>query len=148
MLDMRIPQKLIVTAVLLLLFAASTSASEDEIRSRLEQWTADFNNRNKEAACELFSKSLISDFKGQGEAGYETRCALITKALDDPERTYHYGLKVKEIILEGSLAVVRLTWTLTITPGDIVSVEPGLDLFRREEDGRWRIVRYMAFEED
>ena len=48
------------------------------------------------------------------------------------------------------VAVVRLTWTLTITPKDgttITSIEPGLDVFRKEADGRWRIVRYMAYEQ-
>jgi steroid delta-isomerase len=50
----------------------------------------------------------------------------------------------------GDTAVVRLDWTLTVRPrdggGESVSLEPGLDVFRREGDGRWRIVRYMAYE--
>jgi len=133
---------------LLTLLGTGARADEAEIRARLEQWTADFNSRNAEAACELFSKSLLSDFRGQGEAGYETRCELITKALNNPDRTYRYDLNIKEIIVEGPLAVVRLTWTMTVSPGDIVSVEPGLDVFRREADGRWRIIRYMAYEEE
>ncbi len=127
---------------------AALASDEADIRSRLEQWTADFNAGNKQASCELFSKSLISDFRGQGEADYAKRCALIIKALDDPARTFKYSLAIKEIITEGDLAIVRLTWTLTISPGDIKSVEPGLDVFRRESDGRWRIIRYIAYEED
>ena len=50
----------------------------------------------------------------------------------------------------GDIAVVRLTWTSTIQPKDgraITAVEPGLDVFRKESDGRWRIVRYMAYEQ-
>jgi len=49
----------------------------------------------------------------------------------------------------GDAAVVRLVWTLTIknTDGEIESVEPGLDVFRRQADGTWKIVRYMAYEE-
>ena len=119
-----------------------------DIRSRLEQWTVAFNARDKTAACELFSKSLISDYRGQGEADYATRCALIAKALDDPARTFTYSLAIREIITEGDLAIVRLTWTLKIAPGDITSVEPGLDVFRRESDGRWRIIRYIAYDEE
>lgn len=118
------------------------------IRARLEQWTRQFNAGDKAGACELFSRELISDYRGQGEAGYEMRCALIAKALDNPARKFHYTLDIKEIITEGDIAIVRLVWTLTITPGDIKSVEPGLDVFRREADGRWRIIRYMAFEAD
>jgi ketosteroid isomerase-like protein len=51
------------------------------------------------------------------------------------------------VIVDRDMAIVRLTWTLTVTPGDIMSIEPGLDVFRREADGRWRIIRYMAYEE-
>lgn len=71
---------------------------------------------------------------------------MISVALDDTTRTYHYDLDFKEIIVENSLAVVRLTWTLTTTPGKAMSVEPGLDVFRKEADGQWRIIRYMAYE--
>jgi hypothetical protein len=58
-----------------------------------------FNGRDKVGACDLFSKSLISDVRGQGEGNYETRCAIISKALDDPKRSFHYDLKIKEIIV-------------------------------------------------
>lgn len=43
---------------------------------------------------------------------------------------------------------MRLAWTLTVTPGDIKAVDTGVDIFRKEGDGRWRIIRYIAYEED
>jgi len=128
------------------LFVTGAAADEAEIRRRLEDWTAAFNARDARVACELFSRSLISEVQGQGETNYETRCALITKALTDRERSFRYGLEIKEIIVEGGLAVVRLTWTLTVSPGNSVSIEPGLDIFRKESDGAWRIIRYIAHE--
>ena len=87
-----------------------------EIRARLVQWTEDFNAGHKDAACDLFSKELISDFRGQGEANYATRCALIAKAIDDPNRKFRYQLHIKEIMTGADLAVVRLDWTLEISP--------------------------------
>lgn len=135
-------------AALALLFAAPAArADEAAIRARLDGWTRAFNAGDKAAACELFSRSLVSDYRGQGEADYATRCALIGKAIDDPQRRFRYAADIKEIIVAGDLAVVRLTWTLTVTPGDIRSVEPGMDVFSREDDGVWRIVRYIAYEE-
>jgi steroid delta-isomerase len=51
----------------------------------------------------------------------------------------------------GDTAVVRLVWTFTIREkdksGQEQSVEPGMDVFRRQADGSWKIVRYMAFNE-
>ena len=45
--------------------------------------------------------------------------------------------------------MVRLTWTLKVRQRDSgklsTSVEPGLDIFRRQGDGHWRIIRYIAY---
>ena len=65
-------------------------------------------------------------------------------------RAFSYALDIKEVLIFGDVAVVRLVWTLTIKERDgreIKSVEPGMDIFRRQADGSWRIVRYMAYEE-
>lgn len=125
---------------------SAAAGPADEIRQRIAQWTDDFNNGRKAAACDLFSKSLQSTVHGQGEAGYTTRCALLSKAIDDPDRDFRYSVDIREIGVEGDLAFVRLDWTLTITPDGVTSLEPGLDIFRREADGVWRIVRYMSYE--
>jgi len=45
---------------------------------------------------------------------------------------------------------VRLVWMLTVKrQGDLagaITKEPGLDIFRRQPDGSWKISRYMAYE--
>ena len=132
----------------LIAFLATPALADDaaEIRTRLQSWAADFNEGRTEAACGLFSKDLVSDTQGQGEANYETRCKLISKVMHDPARKFRYAADIKEVIVAGDLAVVRLQWTLTISPGDETSTESGLDVFRKEADGVWRIVRFMAFE--
>jgi steroid delta-isomerase len=123
------------------------AADTDDIRARLNQWTEDFNAGRAEEVCDLFSKEAISSYRGQPERNYEEICALLQKSLADPARDYRYQLDLREIIVEGDLAVVRLTWTLFVAPLNVTSVEPGMDIFRREPDGKWRIVRYMAYEE-
>ncbi len=109
----------------------------------------DFNAGRKAKACDLFSKDVLSDFRGQGETGYAERCRLLERAIEhDPARDFHYEPLIKEILVEGDLAVVRLEWKLTITPGDIVAIDLGMDIFRKEADGRWCIIRYIAYEEE
>jgi steroid delta-isomerase len=55
----------------------------------------------------------------------------------------------KEIIVAGDLAVVRLTWRLTVqgkdAPAETIE-EPGMDIFRRQGDGSWKIFRYIAYD--
>ncbi len=135
-------------AMLLVLAApAALAAAADDIRARLEQWTSDFNQGRADTVCDLFSTDAISNYRGQPERSFDEICALLRGSLADPARDYHYELDIREIIVEGDLAVVRLTWRLFITPLNITSVEPGIDVFRREADGKWRIIRYLAYEE-
>jgi len=133
----------------LLLFAAAARADDAaDIRTRLEQWTEDFNAKRIEPVCDLFSKELLSTVRGQGDKDYATRCDILTKSLNDPAREYHYDLDLHEVIVEGDLAVVRLTWTLFVTPLNVTAIEPGIDVFRKEADGRWRIIRYLSYEDE
>lgn len=136
-------------SLLLVVFAAPALADDAaDIRARLEQWTEDFNAKRIEPVCDLFSKALISTVRGQGDADYATRCDILTRSLNDPAREYRYRLDIHEVIAEGDLAVVRLTWTLFVTPPNVTAVEPGIHVFRREADGAWRIIRYLSYEEE
>ena len=78
-------------------------------------------------------------------------CGQLLGSLADQSRKYAYDVTIKEIIVSGDLAAVRLVWTLTVRrPGQVggtATTEPGLDLFRRQGDGTWKIVRYLAYEE-
>ena len=136
--------------VLALLSAPAFPARADDagdIRARLEQWTDDFNAGRAANVCDLFSKEAISNYRGQPERTYREICALLGSSLKDPAKKFHYQLDLREILLAGDLAVVRLTWTLFISPLNVTSVEPGMDVFRREADGKWRIIRYLAYDE-
>ena len=108
-----------------------------DIRARLEQWTEDFNAKRVEPVCDLFSKELLSTVRGQGDTDYATRCDILTKSLNDPAREYHYDLDLHEVIVEGDLAVVRLTWTLFVTP---LNVTVGRARHRRLPQGSGRQV--------
>jgi steroid delta-isomerase len=139
--------RLVLSLVVLAALSVPVWGSDaDDIRARLEQWTDAFNAGQKDAVCDLFSAEAISEYRGQPERRYAEICTLLHDSLDDPARDFHYELDLREIIVEGDLAVVRLTWTLFISPLNITSVEPGMDIFRREPDGKWRIIRYLAFE--
>jgi steroid delta-isomerase len=131
--------------------AGRPSAADDPqavIQTALERWRQDFNARRADHICELFATDLRYDFQGLPEQNYTQLCERLHRALTDQARTFHYDLRIKEIIASGDLAVVRLTWISTLTDnggqretGD----EPGLDVFRRQSDGGWKIIRYIAY---
>lgn len=131
--------------------AAAQPAPEAEIRKAFAQWTQDFNAARTDKVCDLFSRELRSDYRGQKERGHDGQCEILQRSLTDPARRYSYALAIREIQVWGDIAMARITWTLTVrdtaTGRDTIVTEPGLDIFRREADGRWRIVRYIAYDE-
>src|SRR5262249_53064489 len=131
------------------LSVAAEDGAEAAIRSALGQWAQDFNAGNAEKACALFAPDLRYDFRGYPERDYRDICDRMQRSLGDKSKTYSYDLDVREIIASGDIAVVRLVWKLTVTLPNgqqVVSVEPGMDVFRKEPDGAWKIVRYIAYE--
>jgi uncharacterized protein (TIGR02246 family) len=130
--------------------AQGDGPAQAAIRAALTQWMADFNAGDADKVCALFAPDLIAQYRGQPERDYQGLCDLLKRSLSDRSRTYTYSLAIKEILVAGDLAVVRLTWTLRVKPkdgaGDTTSDEPGMDIFRRQGDGSWKISRYIAYE--
>ena len=128
----------------------AAQSPEAEIRAALTQWTSDFNAGHADKVCDLFAPSLRADVRGAAERDFDTQCQLLRKALADPEQTDSEAFELKEILTERDMAVVRLTWTTTTrvkaTGRVSTSVYQGLDVFGRSSDGRWSIIRYMAYE--
>jgi steroid delta-isomerase len=131
-----------------LLAAAAAPAPEGAIRAALEQWRDDFNAGRADAACGLFAPDLIADFQGGPTRDFQSLCDLLHRSLADPARRYHYELDLQEILVSGEQAAVRLIWILDLTPTGQPperSRDQGLDIFRRQPDGAWRIVRFIGY---
>jgi ketosteroid isomerase-like protein len=144
---------LVASAVLAFAFAAAAQGdtpAQAAIRAALTQWMADFNAGKADKVCDLFATDLVAQYRGQPERDYATLCDLLKRSLADGSRSYRYALAIKEILVEGDLAVVRLTWTLSVrgkdAAGETTAEEPGMDVFRRQSDGTWKISRYLAYE--
>lgn len=131
--------------------SSSTQTAEAEIRAAFAQWTDDFNAARADRVCDLFAKDLIAIFRGAPERGFERQCQMLQTALADKARTLRNDLAIREIQVFGDIAIARVVWTQVVRDNasgkEVKTVEPGLDVFRKEPDGRWRIFRYLAFEE-
>ncbi len=130
--------------------AAADTGAEKAIRDALTKWTADFNARDVSHICDLFAPDLRYDFRGIPERDYNAMCSALRRALADRSKTLTYSFDIKEVIVSGDMAIVRLVWTSKLSNSDsgkvIETKEPGLDVFRRRPDGTWRISRYLAYE--
>jgi ketosteroid isomerase-like protein len=112
----------ILAAFALCLLSTVPSRAEDtavvEIEKTLTGWMADFNAGKTERICDLFAADVRADFRGHPTRDHKAVCDLLTKSLSDETRDYRYVLDIKEILVFGDAAVVRLVWTLTIKEKD------------------------------
>ena len=126
----------------------STEAARAAISSALEEWRSAFNDRVESHVCDLFAPDLIANYQGQPERDYAALCQLLITSVQDKERAYRYSFDISEILVFGGTAIVRLVWTLEIVKDgarqDLIK-EPAIDIFRCQDDGSWKISRYLAY---
>jgi len=139
-------------AVLLLLVPSLLHAEDaaHRIEQQLRQWSEDFNAGRVDRLCDLFAPDLIANYRGQPEKNYASLCSALRENLSEGSRSFHYELELQEIIVSGDMAVARLIWHLNVTDQEtgaiIRSADRGLDVFRLQPDGEWRISRFIAYE--
>jgi steroid delta-isomerase len=83
-------------------------AAAVEIKNTLTGWMADFNAGKTERVYDLFATDVRADFRGHPTRDHKAVCDLLTKSLTDPSRVYRYALDIKEILVFGDVALVRL----------------------------------------
>jgi len=128
--------------------SADPAADEAAIRQRFQRWTADFNARDAAGVCDLFAPDLVYSIPEVVQGTRQTLCANLATMLARSDITLHYdNPDIHDIIVMGDVAVVRLTWTLTNEVNGVKdrTTEEGMDIFRRQPDGRWSIARFVAF---
>jgi uncharacterized protein (TIGR02246 family) len=144
------------TAIVTLALTAATMAAADldtaadkaAIMQRLQRWTADFNAKDLSGVCDLFAPDLVYSIPEVVQGTRETLCAYLATVLARSDIQLHYdNPDVHEILVVGDVAIVRLTWTLTteVNGAKDTTTEEGMDIFRRQPDGRWSIARFIAF---
>lgn len=130
---------------------ADEAADSSAIAERLRDWTTAFNRKDSAAVCELFAADLVQTVPEVRDGSRDDVCKRLDRLFARTDTSFSYELDIREIIVSGDLAVVRLFWTLTAQSGQKpadISREAGLDVFRREQDGKWRIIRFIAFTEN
>lgn len=130
----------------LFLFAAE---DKEEIIRLLNQWSDDFNAERIEPVCRLFAEDVVASYPHSADRNYASLCRNFKGIFSNPDMKFTYDRpEIKEILVSGDLAVVRLVWTLKVSKHDIQIervVENGLDVFKKQPDGTWKIHTSYAY---
>ncbi|WP_250511688.1 nuclear transport factor 2 family protein [Caballeronia sp. GACF4] len=127
---------------------ADANADKAAIAQRLQAWSKAFNARDAEGVCDIFAPDLVSTVPEALDGNRDTICKKLAVLFAKPGLSLQYDSPdIREIIVSGDIAIVRLFWTLTARMGDKESVteEAGMDIFQRQPDGQWSIARFMSF---
>ena len=128
---------------------ADANSDRAAITQTLQRWADAFNARDAHAVCDLFAPDLVSTVPGVLNGNRDAICSRLAKVLASAQPQLHYEKpEIREIIVSGDIAVVRLFWTLTTQVGTrkTVTHEAGMDIFRRQADGTWSIIRFISFD--
>jgi uncharacterized protein (TIGR02246 family) len=141
-----------VMAVGLVAGCAQEDPAEDRaaIEAALRQWPDDFNAKNLPGVCGLFADDVVLIYPGSPDRNHQQFCDQMRTLFEDPGKEFSYDPPdIQEVVVDGDLATVRLIWTLTIrdTSGKVLETidENGVDVFRRQPDGSWKIHISHAF---
>ena len=129
---------------------ARTDDTETQVRAALARWPDDFAAKRTANVCALFAPDAVLSYPGSRDRSFADACAQFATLFASTDKTFTYAPpEIEEVLVDGDTAVVRLVWTLTVTDAsgtaiDIVR-EKGLDVFRRQPDGTWKIRISYAY---
>lgn len=130
--------------------AAHADATEDQatFQAIFSDWTHAFNEKRFPEVCDLFSPALVADYQGAQKKDYSSICNGFKKIFAEQGVVYHNDFRIHQVYRANDLAAVRITWYLDVrkdgSPESAVQ-EEGLDVFQRQEDGKWKIVNFIAY---
>ena len=129
---------------------AQASAEEDQaaFQAVFSAWTQAFNEKRFPEVCDLFSRSVIAAYQGAPAKNYTTLCNGFEKIFQQAGIVYHNDFKIHQIYRSNDQAAVRITWYLDVYKegAHLSSIqEEGLDIFQKQESGKWEIVNFIAY---
>jgi ketosteroid isomerase-like protein len=124
--------------------AADNTAAEKQIRAALANWVEAANRGDYKTASEVWAPDMIGWAPEGPDDTYEREAAYAKLPIKPPKTTF--ALTINEVVVDGSLAVVRDTWTQTTKQDsgtDKVSTFRSFEVWRRQPDQSWKISRWI-----
>jgi len=124
--------------------APANGVAEKAIRASLAAWVEAANRGDYKAASVVWAPDLIG-WPPEGPDDTFARESEYAKLPVKPPQTT-YALAINEVIVDGSIAVVRDTWTQTTrqaSAADKVETFRSFEVWRRQPDASWKISRWI-----
>lgn len=123
---------------------ADEAKAEKEIRGALAAWVSAANRGDWKEALKVWAPDLIGWYPGLPDDTYPREVERAARA--GPPRTT-YQVDVREVMVSGTMAVVRDIWTFSTknaSGAPTVEKVKSFEVWRRQPDGRWKISRWIS----
>lgn len=145
-----------------------------EIEAAIEDWVEAFNRQDLDAVVAAHTEDIVSSFANEEDLqGRDALRDLYSGMFNRPGGSYTFEAAIEEVEVSCDMAYVRVIWTLIWHPeasdtqaaadgGEaadaeaagasqdprILRRERAMELWRKGEDGRWRLARWLGYEVD
>jgi uncharacterized protein (TIGR02246 family) len=127
----------------------SSEADAAAIRSALENWLKASNSRDAEGMGKVWAADAVASVPGQIDADFNAIRAGEKNAATRTDISRTMSLEIEEIQVSGDLGFVRDTWTFTTKwtrTGEVTRAKlRGVEIWRRQADGSWKIIRSLSY---
>lgn len=123
-----------------------------DIEAALRQWPNDFNAGNLDGVCGLFADDVVLIYPDSPDRNHREFCDQMRGVFQRDSPSMEYAAPdIRDVLVDGDTAIVRLVWTATVRNAEGKQLETirenGVDVFRRQSDGSWKIHVSHAFPE-
>jgi ketosteroid isomerase-like protein len=119
------------------------------IRKQWSEWTAAYAAHDLAKTMEIFHHDVIFSFQGAPDQNYSDLEQGYKEEFAKPDNKRAWVPQFEEFECSGNLGFVRSTWVLeqNDASGTVKELEKnrGVDLFRRDANGRWKIFRSLNY---
>ncbi len=122
----------------------AADTAETEVRAEFARWTAAYRAHDLAGTMAIFDPGVRFAFQGGPDSGY----AELQRGYEQEFRSGGAAVwvgAIDEVIASGDLAAEYSTWKLVDPTGRVLEHNRGMDLFRRDAQGRWRIIRSLNY---
>lgn len=132
--------------------AAARRADSIAVREAFEATVAAHNSGDVARMLPLIAPDAVISYPGMTDTGIPAKPihdGFRKQMAPRPGVKRSYAAQIEEIIVSGDLAIVRAIWTVDWSretpPASGKSVEKDLEIWGRQRDGSWKLVRGMSF---
>jgi uncharacterized protein (TIGR02246 family) len=128
---------------------AAAPAAEAEVRAEFARWTDAYRRHDLAGTMAIFDPGVRFAFQGSPDAGYAELQRGYEQDFRQPGAAAVWEGAIDEVIASGDQAAEFSTWKLVqrgpAGEEKVLAHNRGMDLFRRNARGEWRIIRSLNY---